>query len=250
MIQRILNRWAEISKRYYLLIIVIALVIASLSFISAKETEIDTDYLGFFYPDTNYMEEIRFIQSEFPGTAEVQILIEVDRITAKTVIEEDMLIMTGELVEAVSDIEGAQRVTSVLELGKTKEEILSKSLEQRSQYINSELRYSLITVELDATEVPGNTELVETFQKTTEKVDVVRGSSVTLTGVVTWGYAWNKAINAGLLRSLIVGFVAIFILLFLLFKSPTTPFVSLIPVLIAVLASFGLMHLSTSRLTS
>ncbi|MEA2053460.1 MAG: hypothetical protein U9O90_11725 [Euryarchaeota archaeon] len=53
MIQRILNRWAEISKRYYLLIIVIALIIASMSFISAKETEIDT----------NYMEEIRFMQS-------------------------------------------------------------------------------------------------------------------------------------------------------------------------------------------
>jgi predicted RND superfamily exporter protein len=65
MIQRILNRWAEISKRYYLLIIVIALVIASMSFISAKETKIDSDYLGFFYHDTKYMEEIRFQKYRF-----------------------------------------------------------------------------------------------------------------------------------------------------------------------------------------
>ena len=242
MIQRILNRWAEISKRYYLLIIVIALVIASMSFISAKETEIDTSAFGYFYPGTKYLEEVRFIQSEFPGTATVLILIEVDRINARTVIEEDMLIMTEDLVEAVSDIAGVKSVTSVLELGRTKEEILSQSLELRSPYINDELRYSLITVELDATEVPGSTELVETFQKTIEKVNLVRGSSVTLTGDMVWHYAWDNAIRVGLSSSLIVGFIAIFILLFLLFKSPTTPFVILIPVLTAVLASFGLMH--------
>ena len=103
MIQRILNRWAEISKRYYLLIIVIALIIASMSFISAKETEIDT----------NYMEEIRFMQSEFPGTNTAQILIMVDRITTKTVLEEDILLMTEELLDAVSDVAGVKSVTSV-----------------------------------------------------------------------------------------------------------------------------------------
>ena len=242
MIQRILNRWAEISKRYYLLIIVIALVIASMSFISAKETEIDTSAFGYFYPGTKYLEEVRFIQSEFPGTTTVLILIEVDRVNARTVIEEDMLIMTEDLVEAVSDIAGVKSVTSVLELGRTKEEILSQSLELRSPYINDELRYSLITVKLDATEVPGRTELVETFQKTIEKVNLVRGSSVTLTGDMVWQYAWDNVLRVGLSSSLIVGFIAIFILLFLLFKSPTTPFVILIPVVIAVLASFGLMH--------
>ncbi|KAF5429109.1 putative exporter protein, RND superfamily, partial [Candidatus Methanophagaceae archaeon] len=73
MIQRILNRWAEISKRYYLLIIVIAIVIASMSFISAKEAEIDTSAFGYFYPGTRYLEEVRFIQSEFPGTRTVLI---------------------------------------------------------------------------------------------------------------------------------------------------------------------------------
>ena len=70
----------------------------------------------------------------------------------------------------------------------------------------------------------------------------MRGSSVTLTGQIAWGYAWDRAIRSGFSRSLLVGFVAIFILLFLLFKSPTTPFVVLFPVLVAVLASFGLMH--------
>ena len=242
MIQRILNRWAEFSKRYYMLIIVIALVIASMSFISAKETEIDTNYLGFFYPDTNYMEEIRFMQSEFPGTETAQILIEVDRITAKTVLEDDILIMTEYLVEAVSDVAGVHSVTSVLDLGMTKEEILSKPLELRNPHINDELRYSLITVELDATEVPESRELVEIFQKTIAKVNRVGGSTVTLTGGIAWGYAWDNAIRSGFSRSLLVGFIAIFILLFLLFKSPTTPFVIMFPVLTAVLASFGLMH--------
>jgi predicted RND superfamily exporter protein len=180
MIQTILNRWAEISKRYYLWIIVIALVIASMSFISAKETEIDTNYLGFFYPDTNYMEEIRFLQSEFPGTETAQILIKVDRITAKTVLEDDILLMTEELVDAVSDVAGVKSVTSVLDLGSTKEAILSRPLEDRNPYINDELRYSLITVKLDATEVPERTELVETFQKTIAKVNRVGGSTVTL----------------------------------------------------------------------
>ncbi|VUT26060.1 MAG: hypothetical protein MASP_01303 [Candidatus Methanolliviera sp. GoM_asphalt] len=102
-------------------IIVIALIIASMSFISAKETEIDT----------NYMEEIRFMQSEFPGTNTAQILIMVDRITAKTVLEEDILLMTEELVDAVSDVAGVKSVTSVLDLGSTKEGILSRPLEER-----------------------------------------------------------------------------------------------------------------------
>lgn len=83
---------------------------------------------------------------------------------------------------------------------------------------------------------------METFQKTIKKVDEVRGSSVTLTGQIAWGYAWDRAIRTGFSRSLLVGFVAIFILLFLLFKSPPPPFVVLFPVLVVVLASFGLMH--------
>jgi len=116
-----------------MVIIIIGLVIASMSFISAKETEIDTNYLGFFYPETNYMDEIRFIQSEFPGTETAQILIGVDRITAKTVLEDDILIMTEELVDAVTDVAGVKSVTSVLDLGRTKEEILSKPLEVRNQ---------------------------------------------------------------------------------------------------------------------
>ncbi|RCV64723.1 putative exporter protein, RND superfamily [Methanophagales archaeon] len=242
MIQRLLNRWAEISKRYYLLIIVIALVIASTSFISAKETEIDTNYLGFFYPDTNYMEEIRFLQSEFPGTETAQILVKVDRIAAKTVLEDDILVMTEELIDAVSDLAGVKNVTSVLDLGSTKEGILSRPHEERKHYINNELRYSLITVKLDATEVPERTELVETLQKTIAKVNRVGGSTVTLTGGIAWGYAWDNAIRLGFRSSIIVGFIAIFILTFLLFKSPTTPFVIMIPVLVAVFASFGLMH--------
>lgn len=242
MIQQLLNRWAEISKRYYLLIIVIAIFIASISFISAKETEIDTNYLGFFYPDTNYMEEIRFMQSEFPGTETAQILIKVDRITAKTVLEDDILLMTKELVDAVSDVAGVKSVTSVLDLGDTKEGIRSRPLEERNLYVNDDLRYSLITVKLDATEVPERRELVETFQKTIAKVNRVGGSTVTLTGGIAWGYAWDNAIRDGFRSSILVGFIAIFLLLVLLFKSPTTPFVIMIPVLVAVIASFGLMH--------
>ena len=217
MIQRILNRWAEISKRYYMVIIIIGLVIASMSFISAKETEIDTNYLGFFYPETNYMDEIRFIQSEFPGTETAQILIGVDRITAKTVLEDDILIMTEELVDAVTDVAGVKSVTSVLDLGRTKEEILSKPLEVRKQYLNDELRYSLISVDLDATEVPERTVLVETFQKTIAKVNRVGGSTVILTGGIAWGYAWDNAIRYGFSKSLLVGFIAIITLLFLFF---------------------------------
>lgn len=242
MIQQLLNRWAEISKRYYLLIIVIAIFIASISFISAKETEIDTNYLGFFYPDTNYMEEIRFMQSEFPGTETAQILIKVDRITAKTVLEDDILLMTKELVDAVSDVAGVKSVTSVLDLGDTKEGIRSRPLEERNLYVNDDLRYSLITVKLDATEVPERRELVETFQKTIAKVNRAGGSTVTLTGGIAWGYAWDNAIRDGFRSSILVGFIAIFLLLVLLFKSPTTPFVIMIPVLVAVIASFGLMH--------
>jgi predicted RND superfamily exporter protein len=166
------------------------------------------------------------------------------------VLEDDALLMTEELVDAVSDVAGVKSVTSVLDLGRTKEAILSRPLEERNPYINDDLRYSLITVKLDATEVPERTRLVETFQKTIAKVNRVGGSTVTLTGGIAWGYAWNNAIRIGFRSSIIVGFIAIFILLFLLFKSPTTPFVIMIPVLVAVFASFGLMHFSTSRLTS
>ena len=71
------------------------------------------------------------MQSEFPGTNTAQILIMVDRITAKTVLEEDILLMTEELVDAVSDVAGVKSVTSVLDLGSTKEGILSRPLEER-----------------------------------------------------------------------------------------------------------------------
>ena len=154
MIQRVLNRWAEISKRYYAVIILVAVVVGAVSFVSASETEISTKYFGFFYPETNYMEEIRFIQSEFPGTQTAQILIAVDRINARSVLEPDLLEMTADLVEAVSDVAGVKSVESVLDLGGTKNEILSRPSEQRSPFVDEKLRHSLVTVKLAATEIP------------------------------------------------------------------------------------------------
>ncbi len=243
MILRALDRWADISKKYFVQIVVAALILASISFMGAIETEIDTDYFGFFYPDTKYMEEIRYIMSEFPGTATMMILIEADRINAETVLEEDMLTMTRDLVEAVSGIEGVQEVKSVLDLGDSKGEILSKPLEYQNPYVDQALGYSLITVDLDAKEIPDHIDLVEIFQATVDNVDKVRGSSVTITGPLTWGYEWYLSIRNGLSKSLIAGFLSIFIVLLLLFKRLTTPFVILLPVSIAVLASFGLMHI-------
>ncbi len=52
MIKEALSHYANVSKKLYPFIIVLAIVIAVVALQQATETEISTDYHGFYYPDT------------------------------------------------------------------------------------------------------------------------------------------------------------------------------------------------------
>ncbi len=242
MIEEILNFYANVSKKFYPVIIVLALVIAVVSFQQAEKTEISTDVLGFFYQDTPGMAETRILESDFMGVDTVEILIEADRVTANDVLEKDVLDMTAEIVDAVSNVPGVFRVSSVLDLGESRDEILGKSPAKISNYLSKGLQYSVISVELDSAEVPDRAELIETFQKTVSRVDKAKGTKVTVTGGLTTYYAWEEAIRTGFTRSIIVSAVTIAVVLFFVFRSPVTSGFIMVPILVAVLAAFGTMR--------
>lgn len=242
MIEEALSFYSDISKKLYPLIIVLSLVIAMISFQQAQKTEISTDVLGFFYSDTPGMTETRIVDSDFMGVSDVKILIEADRILARDVLEDDVLDMTGEIVDVISTAPGVFRVSSILDFGDTKEEIMSKSSDEISDYVSRELEYSIIDVKLDSAEIPDRARLIETFQKTVGKVDKVRGTEVTVAGGMTGYYAWEQAVKIGFVRSIIVSTVAITVVLFFVFRSPITAGFIMIPILVAVLAAFGAMH--------
>lgn len=242
MIEEALSFYANVSKKLYPFIIVLALVIAMVSLQEAAKTEISTDIFGFFYPDTPGMTEARIVESDFMGVDTVAILIEADRILARDVLEEDVLDMTAEIVDTVSYVPGVFRVSSVLDLGESREEIMGKSSAEISKYVSRELQYSVVTVELDSAEVPDRAQLIETFQKTVAKIDRAKGTEVTVTGGLTLYYAWDQAVKTGFASSIIVSAVTIVIVLFFVFRSPVTAGFIMVPILVAVLAAFGTMH--------
>lgn len=242
MIEEVLSFYANVSKKLYPFIIVLALVIAMVSLQEATKTEISTDFYGFFYPDTPGMTEARIVESDFMGVDMVEILIEADRVLARDVLEEDVLEMTAEIVDAVSIVPGVFRVSSVLDLGESREEIMGKSPTEISKYVSRELQYSVVTIELDSAEVPDRAQLIETFQKTVAKVDRAKGTEVIVTGGLTLYYAWDQAVKMGFLNSIIVSAVTIAVVLFFVFRNPVTAGFIMIPILVAVLAAFGTMH--------
>lgn len=242
MIERALSFYADISKKIYPVIIVLSLVIAVVSLHEATKTEISTDLVNFFYPDTPGMVEARKVESDFMGVDSVSILIEADRILAKDVLEEDILEMTADIVETMSTIPGVFTITSILDLGDSREEILSSPSGEISRYLSRDLEYSVITIKLDSAEVPDRAKLIETFQKTVDRVNRAKGSKVTLTGSLTTYYVWEQAVKSGFARSIITSAVTIAIVLFFVFRSPVSSTFIMIPVLVAVLAAFGTMH--------
>lgn len=242
MIEEALSFYANVSKKLYPFIIVLVLVIAMVSLQEAAKTEISTDFYDFFYPDTPGMAEARIVESDFTGVDTVAILIEADRVLARDVLEEDVLEMTAEIVDTVSYVPGVFRVFSVLDLGESREEIIGKSPTEVSKYVSRELKYSVVTVELDSAEVPDRAQLIETFQKTVAKVDRAKGTEVTVAGSLTLYYAWEQAVRAGFASSIIVSAVAIAVVLFFVFRNPLTAGFTMVPILVAVLAAFGTMH--------
>ena len=242
MIEGVLNFYANVSKRFYPLIIVLALAVALVSFHQAEKTEISTDVLGFFYQDTPGMAETRVLESDFTGTDTVEILIEADRVITKDVLENDVLDMTAEIVDVVSNIPGVFRVSSILDLGDTRDEILSASPKEISNYVSKDLQYSVITIKLDSAEVPDRAELIETFQKTVGRVERADGTEVTVTGGLAVYYAWDQAVKTGFRNSIIASAVTIVVILFFVFRSPVTASFIMIPILVAVLAAFGTMR--------
>ena len=83
------------------------------------------------------------------GVDSVDILIEADRVLARDVLEEDVLDMTAEIGDTVSIVPGVFSVSSVLDLGKSREEIMRKSATAIAKYVNREHQYPVVSVALD-----------------------------------------------------------------------------------------------------
>lgn len=242
MIEEALSFYANVSKKLYPFIIVLAIVIAVVALQQVTETKISTDYRGFFYPHTPGVTEARIVESGFMGTDSVEILIEADRVLARDVLEEDVLAMTAEIVDAVSIVPGVFRVSSVLDLGKSRDEIMGKSAAEIGEYVSRERQYSVVSVALDSAEVPDQAQMMETFQKTVAKVDKAKGTEVTVSGFLAMGYAWEQAIKSGFSKSILFSALTITIVLFFIFRNPVTAIFTMIPIFVAVLAAFGTMH--------
>ena len=243
MIEEIFSLYADISKKIYPVIIILSIVVAMVSLQEAAKTEISTDIINFFYPDTPGWVEARKIESDFMGTDSVSILVGADRVLAKDVLEDDVLDMTANIVETMSTIPGVFEVTSILDLGNSREEINKKSSSgEISKYLSRDLEYSLINIRLDSTEVADRTKLIESFQKTVDRIDRAKGAKVTLAGGLTTYYAWDQAVKSGFVLSIVTSAIAIIIVLLFVYRSFVTSVFIMIPVIVAVLASFGIMH--------
>lgn len=241
MIEEVFSVYADISKKIYPIIIIISIVLAIISLQEAAKTEISTDIINFFYPDTPGWIEARKVESDFPGVGSVSILIEADRILAKDVLEDDVLEMTADIVETMSTIPGVFEIESVLNLGNSRNEI-NKKPNEISKYLSRDLEYSLINIKLDSAEIVDRTKLIESFQKTLDRVERVKGVKVTLTGGLTTYYAWEQAIKSGFASSIITSAVVISVVVFFVYRSFITSAFMMIPVVVAVIASFGIMH--------
>jgi len=241
-IKGVINFHVNLSKKLYPLIIVLAFVVTGIALNEAKETKVLTDYHSVYFPDTPGMRETRIFESEFIGTRWVDILIEVDRAYINDVLDEEVLKMTEDLVDIVSASPGVFSISSVLDLGKTREEILAAPSETRHKFVNRDMRYSLIRLTINDREAPDNARLYKSLQGTVDKVDVVKGSKVILGGSVGIEYAFDKAFRGGLKDSIKVSILMVTLVLFLVFKSPTTALAIMVPVFTAVSIAFGVMN--------
>ncbi|OEU53133.1 MAG: hypothetical protein BA871_04965 [Desulfuromonadales bacterium C00003096] len=119
---------------------------------------------------------------------------------------------------------------------------MRKSPTAIAKYVNREHQYSVVSVALDSNEVPDQAQMMETFQKTVAKVDKAKGTEVTVAGGVAMWYAWEQAVSIGFTSSIILSALAIAVVLFFVFRNPLTAGFTLVPVFVAVLAAFGVMH--------
>jgi predicted RND superfamily exporter protein len=242
LIEGAINAHVNLSKRFYPIIILLAFVVAGAALNEARETEVVTDYHSMYFPDDPGMRETRIFEDEFVGTRWVDILIKIDREYIDDVLEDEVLTMTEELVDIVSASPGVFSVSSVLDIGSTREEILAAPTEARLKYVDKKMEYSLIRITINDREAPDNVKLLEAMQGTVERIDVVKGSTVTVGGFVGIEHSFDKAFKEGLRASIIASALMVTLVLLLVFRSPTTSVAIMVPVITAVSIAFGLMH--------
>ncbi|WP_456474174.1 efflux RND transporter permease subunit [Candidatus Pyrohabitans sp.] len=249
-IDRLFNAIVAASKKAYPLFILSALLLSFLAFQYAQQVKMENEYKEYFPPDMEEVKVFDTIESEFGGTGMVFVLLEVDGVNVKSVLEEEVLNLMDELSEDISLIEGVTRVDTVLNLGGSRAEILEKPFEKRLEFVDKDEEYALLKIEVNTAEVPDSDLFVEKLIKVVDAANKPKGVEATLAGGLAYGYAFNKAVSSGQKSALLISAGLVTMTLLLIFRTFTGAVFPLIPVVVGVVSAFGLMHFINIPITA
>lgn len=249
-IDRLFNAIVAASKKAYPLFILSALVLSFLAFQYAQQVKMENEYKEYFPPEMEEVKVFDTIESEFGGTGVVFVLLEVDGVNIKSVLEEEVLNLIDELSEDISLIEGVTRVDSILSLGRSRAEILGKPFEKRLEFVDKDEEYALLKIEVNTAEVPDSDLFVEKLIKVVDAANRPKGVEATLAGGLAYGYAFNKAVGSGQKSTLLISAGLVTITLLLIFRSLTGAVFPLIPIVVGVVSAFGIMYFINIPITA
>lgn len=250
MIDRFFGGVVAASKKAYPIIILSAVVISVFAFQYAKQVKMENEYKEFFPPDLDEIKVFDTVESEFGGTGRVSVLVEVDGVNVKSVLDREVLDLLRELSEDIALMEGVTRVESALSLGDNRQEILESPLKERLNFVDKDEEYTLINVETNTAEVPDNDLFVEKLMKVVDAANKPKGVKATLAGGLAYGYVFNKAVSSGQKSTIVISSVLVTLTLFFIFRSLTGAVFPLIPIIVGVVSAFGLMYFLNIPLTA
>ncbi len=250
MIDRLFKGVAAASHRAYPLIILTSLLLSALSYQYAQQVRMENEYKEFFPPELDEIKVFDTIESEFGGTGRVSVLVEVDGVNIRSVLDEEVLDLLRELTEDISLMEGVTRVETALKLGSTREEILQKPFEERLRFVDKDEEYTILMVDTNTAEVPDSDLFVEKLIKVVDAANKPKGVKATLAGGLAYGYVFNKAVSSGQKSTLLLSAALVTATLFFIFRSVTGAVFPLIPILVGVVSAFGLMFFLNIPITA
>jgi predicted RND superfamily exporter protein len=256
----ILARLASVVVRRPKVVVTLFISLLALSSAGLYKLESSSDS-GNILPDKHqYSEGGKILDNEFGGSKYIYLLVSGD------IVSPDILKKLEELQIRIAGIPGvgsAVSVTNIIrEISKALNDktdslydrippsregaaqylelyLMGSSAEDLDGYIDFNYSYALATIQYKAKTMKETDKIINLINK-----EIVRSNlQVTTGGYSLIEYEMNRSVIRGQYYSLIFAFVAIFILLSLIFKSIKAGILGSLPLVYAVLTTFGLMGL-------
>lgn len=246
-IDRFLQRSTKFVSKYAILVLLVAIIIASLGIYADSKVGVETDIETFMPQDMEALEDIHYLRDRVGSTNQMAIFMEGDNILSQknlAWIEDTIKEVEKNFPDEIEDVKFIDDlVANVSEEDLSYEDYMDivEDLpeEQRKMFANEELNKGVILMNVNHM----GTEELQEFVKAVKGEIKNAPMEVSITGKSVLDVEMVKGLTDGRVQMTVLGIGLVFIALLLIYRNIFRAFIAVFPIILIVGMSGGIMYL-------